>query len=89
VDENTVLQLGQDALKLIVYLAAPLLLSALLVGLLISIFQAATQIQEQTLTFIPKLMALVLALVLMGPWMLELWLSFTRELYFHIPEIIG
>ena len=88
-DENTVLEVGRDALQLIVYLAAPLLLSALLIGLLVSIFQAATQIQEQTLTFIPKLVALVIALVFTGPWLLELWLSFTRELYLYIPEMIG
>ncbi|MDC0598943.1 flagellar biosynthesis protein FliQ [Gammaproteobacteria bacterium] len=88
-DENVVLQIGEEALYLIVYLAAPLLLSALFVGLLVSVFQAATQIQEQTLSFIPKLMALVLALVLMGPWMVQLWISFTQSLFFRIPGLIG
>ena len=88
-DQSTVLQIGREALELIVYLAAPLLLSALFVGLIISILQAATQIQEQTLSFIPKLMALVVALILMGPWMLQLWVSFTRQLYMGIPMIIG
>ena len=88
-DQNTVLQIGRDALELIVFLAAPLLLSALFVGLIISILQAATQIQEQTLSFIPKLMALVLALIMMGPWMLQLWINFTRQLYMGIPMIIG
>lgn len=88
-DENTVLQIGREALELIVLLSAPLLLSALLVGLVISIFQAATQIQEQTLSFIPKLMAIVLALIIMGPWMLQLWVSYTQELFFSIPELIG
>jgi flagellar biosynthetic protein FliQ len=88
-DENTVLEIGNDALYLIVYLAAPLLLSALLVGLLVSIFQAATQIQEQTLSFIPKLMALVLALIVMGPWMLQLWVTFTQNLFLSIPDLIG
>lgn len=88
-DENLVLQIGQEALTLIVYLAAPLLLSALTVGLLVSIFQAATQIQEQTLSFIPKLMAIVVALIVMGPWMLQLWVSFTQDLFYRIPDLIG
>ena len=88
-DENVIMDLGNSALYLIVYLAAPLLLSALVVGLLVSIFQAATQIQEQTLSFIPKLVALVVALVLMGPWMVQLWLSFTQDLFLSIPEKIG
>ncbi len=87
--EDIVLQIGRDALFLIVYLAAPLLLSALLVGLLVGVLQAATQIQEQTLSFIPKLIALVAALVVMGPWLLQLWISFTQELFMQIPAIIG
>jgi len=87
--EDIVLQIGRDALFLIVYLAAPLLLSALLVGLLVGVLQAATQIQEQTLSFIPKLIALVAALIVMGPWLLQLWISFTQELFMQIPTIIG
>jgi flagellar biosynthetic protein FliQ len=87
--EDMVLQIGEDALLLIVYLAAPLLLSALFVGLLVGVLQAVTQIQEQTLSFIPKLMALVVALVLMGPWLLQLWVSFTRDLFMQIPSLIG
>ncbi|MCH8918493.1 MAG: flagellar biosynthesis protein FliQ [Proteobacteria bacterium] len=81
--------MGTEALYLIVALAAPLLLSALLVGLLVGIFQAATQIQEQTLSFIPKLMALVAALVVMGPWLLQSWLSYTQALFLQIPSLIG
>ena len=88
-DESTVLDIGNSALYLIVYLAAPLLLAALATGLIVSVLQAATQIQEQTLSFIPKLIALVVALVLMGPWMLQHWLSFTRNLFMNIPTIIG
>lgn len=87
--EDMVLQVGEDALLLIVYLAAPLLLSALFVGLLVGVLQAVTQIQEQTLSFIPKLMALVVALILMGPWLLQLWITFTQELYMQIPSLIG
>lgn len=88
-DESAVLDIGNSALYLIVYLAAPLLLSALAVGLVISVLQAATQIQEQTLSFIPKLIALVVALILMGPWMVQLWINFTRNLFMNIPSIIG
>ena len=87
--EDMVLQIGEDALLLIVYLAAPLLLSALFVGLLVGVLQAVTQIQEQTLSFIPKLMALVVALTLMGPWLLQLWVSFTQDLFMQIPSLIG
>ena len=88
-DQNTLIDIGNQAMLLIVYMAAPLLLAALAVGLLISIFQAATQIQEQTLSFIPKLIALVVSLVLFGPWMLQLWISYTQELYLGIPQYIN
>jgi flagellar biosynthetic protein FliQ len=88
-DQSAILDIGNQALYLIVSLAAPLLLAALAVGLLISIFQAATQIQEQTLSFIPKLVALVVALVVMGPWMLQLWLTYTTNLLVSIPDMIG
>lgn len=88
-DESVILDIGNDALYLIMYLSAPLLLSALVVGLLISVLQAATQIQEQTLSFIPKLVAMVVALVLMGPWMVQLWVSYTQNLFMAIPELIG
>lgn len=87
--EEIVLQVGREALYLIVYLAAPLLLSALLAGLIIGVFQAATQIQEQTLSFIPKLGALVVALLLLGPWLLQMLLNFTENLFLAIPGMIG
>ncbi|PCI81656.1 MAG: flagellar biosynthetic protein FliQ [SAR86 cluster bacterium] len=87
--EDMVLQIGEDALLLIVYLAAPLLLSALFVGLMVGVLQAVTQIQEQTLSFIPKLMALVVALIVMGPWLLQLWITFTLDLFMQIPSLIG
>ncbi len=88
-NEDIVLQIGREALYLIVILSAPLLLSALFVGLIVGVFQAATQIQEQTLSFIPKLMALVVALVLMGPWLLQSWVGFTQSLFLRIPSLIG
>ncbi len=86
---ETVLTVGRDALWLAVLLAAPLLLSALVVGLLIGIFQAATQIQEMTLSFIPKLLALVIALFVAGPWMLQVVVTFTQRLIMDIPSLLG
>ena len=86
---ESVLDIGREALYLTAMLAAPLLLSALVAGLLIGIFQAATQIQEMTLSFIPKLIVLVFALLIAGPWMLNLLLNFTRRLYLGIPGLIG
>jgi len=84
-----VLDIGKDALWVTALLAAPLLLSALGVGLLVGMIQAATQIQEMTLTFIPKLIVLAIALVLSGSWMLGLLTDFTIELFRRIPELIG
>ncbi|MFV9614447.1 MAG: flagellar biosynthesis protein FliQ [Gammaproteobacteria bacterium] len=84
-----VLDVGRDALWVIALLAAPLLLSALGIGLLVGMIQAATQIQEMTLTFIPKLMVLALALLIAGPWMLGVLTDFTINLIQSIPELIG
>lgn len=88
-DSNTLMDLAHNALMLLIYLAAPLLLTALIVGLLVSVIQAATQIQEQTLSFIPKLIAMVVTLMVMGPWMLQLWVTFTQNLLHSIPGMIG
>ena len=78
---ETVLDVGRETMYLTMMLAAPLLLSALAVGLLIGVFQAATQIQEMTLSFIPKLLALALALLVSGAWMLRMLIEFTLRLY--------
>ncbi len=86
---DKVIDLSQQALYLIAMISAPMLLSALGIGLLIGMFQAATSINEQTLSFIPKLMILLLSLLIAGPWMLELLLSYTRRLYLSIPGLIG
>ena len=86
---ETVLTIGRDALWLAVLLAGPLLLAALAVGLLIGIFQAATQIQEMTLSFIPKLLALVVALFVDGPWMIQVFVSYSRRLIMDIPGLLG
>jgi flagellar biosynthetic protein FliQ len=86
---DTIIDLSQQALYLIAMIAAPMLLSALAIGLLIGMFQAATSINEQTLSFIPKLMVLLMSIVVAGPWMLNLLLTFTRRLYLNIPGLIG
>lgn len=84
-----VLTLGQKMLEVVVLLAAPLLLPALLIGLLVGMFQAATQINEMTLSFIPKVAIVGVVLIVLGPWMLTTLLSFTKELFENIPAFIG
>ena len=84
-----VVTVGRHALEMTLMLAAPLLLIALAVGLLVGIFQAATQINEMTLSFIPKLLATATTLVLAGPWMLKLLVGYTRELIQSIPMMIN
>jgi flagellar biosynthesis protein FliQ len=86
---ETIMSIGQRALEITVMLAAPLLLVALVTGLIVGAFQAATQINEMTLSFIPKLLALALALTLAGPWMLKVIVSYTRELFESIPGLIN
>lgn len=81
--------IGQQALWVTILLASPLLLSALAVGLLIGMIQAATQINEMTLSFIPKLLMLVVALSVAGPWMIGVITGFTRRLITEIPGLIG
>ena len=84
-----VMNLGRQAVEMTLILAGPLLLSALAVGLIVSIFQAATQINEQTLSFIHKLIATFIALLLAGPWMLQMMVDFIRRLLENIPQMIG
>src|SRR5689334_7898420 len=86
---QTVLTLAQQALWITALVAAPLLLTALVVGLAVSIFQAATQINEMTLSFIPKLLAMFAALVLAGPWMLAMLVDYVQRLFTSIPQVIG
>ena len=81
--------IGQQALWVTMLIAAPMLGSALAVGLLVGMFQAATQINEMTMSFIPKLLVLVLAIVAAGPWMLSVIINYTRELMFSIPSLIS
>lgn len=86
---ETVMSVGTHALEVTLMLSAPLLLVALVVGLLVGIFQAATQINEMTLSFIPKLVAMAATIAIAGPWMLKLIVNYTRELFESIPGLIG
>ncbi len=86
---DAVIDMSQQVLYLIALIASPMLLSALAIGLLIGMFQAATSINEQTLSFIPKLAVLLMSILIAGPWMLNLLVSFTRRLYINIPGLIG
>ena len=86
---ETVMTIGSRALEITLMLSAPLLLVALVTGLIIGAFQAATQINEQTLSFIPKLLAMALAVVVAGPWMLKVLMNYTRELFESIPNLIN
>jgi len=86
---ETVMSIGQQALEVAIAVSAPLLLAALAVGLLVSIFQAATQINEMTLSFIPKLLSMLVVLVLAGPKMLGIMIDYTRRLFESLPWLIG
>ncbi|MDX1497587.1 MAG: flagellar biosynthesis protein FliQ [Salinisphaeraceae bacterium] len=86
---ESVLDLGREALWIAALISAPLLLTVLLVGAVIGMLQAATQINEMTLSFIPKLIGLVVVLVAAGPWMLHLIMDFTTRLYSSISGVLG
>ncbi|WP_437613918.1 flagellar biosynthesis protein FliQ [Erwinia sp. V71] len=86
---ESVMVLGSEAMKVALALAAPMLLAALVSGLLISLLQAATQINEQTLSFIPKILAVAATVVIAGPWMLNLVLDYMRTLFNNLPYLIG
>ncbi len=86
---DSVLSIFQHALEVVLIMIVVILIPALLVGLLVSMFQAATQINEMTLSFIPKLIATVLTLMLAGPWLLRLLIDYTQRLVHDIPYLIG
>lgn len=86
---ETIMSIARHALEVTLMLSMPLLLSALVIGLVVGIFQAATQINESTLSFIPKLIGVALALVIAGPWMLQVITGYTRELFISIPGLMG
>jgi flagellar biosynthetic protein FliQ len=86
---ETVLTIAQQAMQVTVMISAPLLLSALVTGLLVSLFQAATQLNEMTLSFIPKLLVVILVIILAGPWMIDTMVDYMRRLFSSIPTLIG
>lgn len=86
---GTVMEIGRQAIEITLVLSAPLLLTALIVGLVISIFQAATQINEATLQFVPKLVAMFIVLIFVGPWMLQYLMDYIHRLFGSIPQLIG
>ena len=87
--ELTIMKIAREALVTVLMVAGPVLILSLLVGLLVSIFQATTQIQEQTLTFVPKILTVLGATVLLGPWMLRFMIDFTSRLFTNMNQFIG
>jgi flagellar biosynthetic protein FliQ len=88
-NQDTVVNLASQAMSLSLKIAGPLLLVGLVIGLLVSIFQAVTQIQEQSLTLIPKIVGVAVVIVVLGPWMLGQLVSYTSALYTAIPTMVG
>ena len=87
--QELIIAIGKESIRTAIIISAPMLAFGLVVGLLVSIFQAVTQIQEMTLAFIPKILAVILALVIFFPWMLRLMLDFTSGIITNIPVYIG
>jgi len=85
----TVMEIGRQAIEATLVLSAPTLLAALVIGLIISIFQAATQINEATLQFVPKLVGMFIVILLVGPWMLQYLIDYIQRLFGSIPQLIG
>jgi len=88
-NQDTVVNLATQAMTLAFEVAGPMLLAGLIIGLLVSIFQAVTQIQEQSLSFIPKIVGVAALIVLLGPWMLDQLVGYAQNLYLSIPGLIG
>ena len=87
--QEFVISLGRDALYTVLLVSSPILGLALIVGLVVSIFQATTQIQEQTLVFIPKIIAVLVAIIFFGAWMLGILVDYVSYLYINLPSFIG
>lgn len=87
--QDFIIYLGKEAIFTIILVSAPVLLGSLLVGLIISIFQATTQIQEATLAFVPKILAVLAVLLIFGPWMMNVLLSFAANLLGNLHKFIG
>jgi flagellar biosynthesis protein FliQ len=88
-NQDTVVNLATQAMSLAFKVAGPLLLVGLVLGLVVSVFQAVTQIQEQSLSFIPKIIGVAVVIVVLGPWMLNQLLTYTEQLYRGIPQLVG
>jgi flagellar biosynthetic protein FliQ len=88
-NSQTVMTIGQQAIQMALLISAPMLLAALAIGFIISVLQAATQINEMTLSFIPKLLGVFGVLVVAGPWMLESLIDYMQRLFTSIPAVIG
>ncbi len=88
-NQDVVINLAMQAMQLALKVGGPILAVGLVIGLVISIFQAVTQIQEQTLSFIPKIVGLAVVIVVAGPWMLGQLITYTEELYSSIPRLVG
>lgn len=86
---ESVISIGRHALEVTLMLSMPILLAALLIGLIVGVFQAATQINEATLSFIPKMLGVAVVLMLMGSWMLKVLTNYTRDLFMSIPGLLG
>jgi flagellar biosynthesis protein FliQ len=88
-NQDTVVNLATQAMTLALKIAGPILLLGLIIGLLVSIFQAVTSIQEQSLSFIPKIIGVAVLIVVLGPWMLDQLVGYAQNLYMSIPSLIG
>ncbi len=87
-DESGIIYIAQEALKIVIYVSAPVLLISMIVGLLVSIFQATTQIQEQTLSYVPKILSVVAAIALFGSWMLRVLIEYTQNIFTNMNQFI-
>ncbi len=87
-DESSIIYIAQGALKVVIYVSAPILLISMIVGLVISIFQATTQIQEQTLTYVPKILSVIAAIALFGSWMLKVLIEYTQNIFTNMNQFI-
>jgi flagellar biosynthesis protein FliQ len=88
-NQDTVVSLATQAMTLALKVAGPMLLAGLVIGLIVSIFQAVTSIQEQSLTFIPKIVGVAALMVVLGPWMLNQLVGYAQNLYLSIPQLVG
>jgi flagellar biosynthesis protein FliQ len=89
VDQDTVVNLATQAMTLALQVAGPILIVGLVIGVAVSLFQAVTQIQEQSLSFVPKIIGLALVILILGPWMLDRLVSYTTDLFISIPSLVS